>query len=439
MNRLGTTTNNGGAFSAPKAHLGVPMTTDASREPYYDRFPVPLLDPEASPRYPDDSQPRRRWSGLFRRPKRRRLAVVDTHLPWPLSGFRYYEFLEIQRQAPDTQFFSLHAMTAAFPVPVLPLADFPSEAAKRGITDIYGVFLNFGLGLLGLGDHPLAIDCPGVDQRLSIWSTLTQLGIRPHITVYPGGGFTNSTAPALLHLLERRCKTTFSNVPRVVSELDSCHFSSAVTATHIYTHTPRDHGADVLHICFAADDRPRKGLYTTIAALNRLDPSRFHLHLVGPHASALGAIRHGNVTPYGWLGAEELARVYQRCHVFVSPVTVDRGDDGGELGMVDGFPTQCAVDAMATGCCLVTSNPVGPSPILRSGADYLEIPERDPEALRTTLLVLAGNPDLLSRVAASGTLRVRTRMDVAGGVREKLSIMAEGSVAPVTRRAISAP
>ena len=74
--------------------------------------------------------------------------------------------------------------------------------------------------------------------------------------------------------------------------------------------------------------------------------------------------------------------MYWNADVFVSPATLDVGnDENAEPGTIDGFPSSTAVDAMATGICLVTSNPRGEHRVVRPGEHYIEVPDRDPDAL----------------------------------------------------------
>src|SRR5690349_7739013 len=86
-----------------------------------------------------------------RRGGRRRLAWVDCHFPWRRSGFRWDEARAMLALRPDTLFFSTYAMDDPFPAPVHALADFPQVAVAEGVTDVYGVFLLFLEGLLGMG------------------------------------------------------------------------------------------------------------------------------------------------------------------------------------------------------------------------------------------------------------------------------------------------
>jgi hypothetical protein len=93
----------------------------------------------------------RSLAGQARRKIRgRRLAYIDSHFPWQRSGFRYADALALHEARPDTVFFSMYELRDPFPAPVLALAQFPRLAPSLGITDVYGVFLGFMAGALGL-------------------------------------------------------------------------------------------------------------------------------------------------------------------------------------------------------------------------------------------------------------------------------------------------
>src|ERR1700722_19436095 len=120
----------------------------------------------------------------------RRLAYVDRHLPWQRSGFRYADALALYEPRPDTVFFSMYEMLDAFPAPVLPLAQFPRLAPWLGITDVYGVFLGFMAGILGLRrDRD-----PDVIEGLDLSGVIQREGIRTHARLDPGGGFVATEA-----------------------------------------------------------------------------------------------------------------------------------------------------------------------------------------------------------------------------------------------------
>lgn len=407
--------------------MTTPDPEDRAPATAQDRFAFPLVDPDDPGRPPSPVVSGRRY--LLRRAMgrvagRRRLAVVDTHFPWRLSGFRFHEFSEIRRQRPDTVFFSLFEMSEEFESPVYALADFPRLAPALGVTDVYFVFLNFAVGLLGLAGDDAAAACPGVRPDISVRPTLRRFDIRSHVTLYPGGGLLPHTPPALLTKVAAAVDTVFTNAAEVENAVPGALLSPVVTDVEFYTPAAAADSPGPHRLVFAADDRPRKGLLTLIGALNLL-PDDFHLDIVGPHRRHLGELREGtNWTYHGWLTPERLREVYRRAGVFVSPVSTDRPDEpDGEPGMVDGFPTTCARDAMATGCCLVSANPRGERRVFRPGVDYIEIPERDPEALAKVLLDLRDDPALYRRIAPSGSARVRERVSVRATVETKLQAM----------------
>jgi glycosyltransferase involved in cell wall biosynthesis len=117
-----------------------------------------------------------------------------------------------------------------------------------------------------------------------------------------------------------------------------------------------------------------------------------------------------------------LRDIYHGADVFVSPVTTDTfSDPNSEPGTVDGFPTSTAVDAMSTGICLVTSNPRQEHRVVQPGEHYVEIPERDPDALAATLRALKADRAGRLAVAERGMRRIRETMAVEVGVAEKLA------------------
>lgn len=84
-------------------------------------------------------------------------------------------------------------------------------------------------------------------------------------------------------------------------------------------------------------------------AFNRLTDD-FHLNLIGDWEDQLLLLKNKNYTFYGLLSPEELKSVYERTHIFLNCSVPDRF-------ALDGFPTTAAVDAISTGCVLVTTNP----------------------------------------------------------------------------------
>ncbi len=351
--------------------------------------------------------------------KGRKLAVLDTHFPWLISGFRYHEAVELQRLRPETAFFSLFELTDPFPAAVHPLSLFPYTAAAWGVTDAYFTFLNLAVSLLGLHDHPGARDVQGVISGISLARTFDALGIRTHVMLYPGGGLLPSTSPDLLRAIAQRVDTVFTNVDEVEDVLPAARHVPTLTATNFYTPRPRTEGR-ALRIVFVGDDRRRKGLDTVIGAFNSLRDG-FHLDIVGPHGHRVGGLTNPSYRLHGWLEPEALRAVYSESDVLVSPATVER-EDPICLGMIDGFPTTAAAEAMATGCALVASNPRRDHRLLEPGLDYVEVPPEDPAALADALRRFDRDRGHLRAIAAAGCNAVHSR-PIAQVVHEKLRAM----------------
>jgi hypothetical protein len=393
-----------------------------------DHFGMPAAD-RCQPR-PQLAQPARvraaadRVHGALRRRLRgRRLAYLDNTFPWERSGFRYHEALAIHELLPDTLFFSLWRMTDPFPTPVHPLADFPLIAPAAGVSDAYGVFQLFLEGICGL--RPSGDGAPDAFEGLDLSATLAANRIRLHGSIYPGGGFLPTPEGlARTRRLVARLDSAFSYVPEVLAEVPGAiPVAQAFTETTFYATTSGRWRAPGPLVClFAADAPPRKGLDIALAAFAELDPDAFHLHVVGPHEHRSGELPERLATFHGWLSPRELRALHERVHVFVSPVSVEPPSPDGVYGVVDGFPTQAAADAVSSGCLLVSANPLGDHRILVPDEHFVEC-AADPEPLRAALLRLAADVPAAQRLAAAGTARLRERMDVRAGAAEKLAHM----------------
>ena len=394
-----------------------------------DHFGLPARD-RAQPR-PELARPSPVWQaagllrGRLRRARRgRRLAYLDNMFPWERSGFRYHEALAIHELLPDTLFFSLWDLTDPFPAPVHSLADFPSIAPAAGVTDAYAVFQLFLEGLVGMragkAGEPQAFEGPDISH------VLTRSGIRLHGSIYPGGGFV-PTAEGLARTRELtgRLDSAFSYVPEVLAAVPGVTpVSQAFTATAFYSPTTARWERPRPLVClFAADAPPRKGLDVALAAFRELDPAAFHLHVVGPHEHRRNDLPEQIATFHGWLSPRALRALHERVHAFLSPVSAEPpGPSGSFQGVTDGFPTQAAADAVSGGCLLISANPAADHRVLAPGEHYLEVAP-DPELLRRALCDVAADIDAARRVAAAGSARLRERMDVRGGIAEKLAHM----------------
>jgi glycosyltransferase involved in cell wall biosynthesis len=355
----------------------------------------------------------------------RRLAMVDTLFPWRGSGFRFNEASEILRRRPDTVFFTQNRTPEAFHRAVYPLSDFNAVAAELGITDVHAVFINFVTGLLGLEGDPRARTVGHVVKDVSLRDTLRELDLRFHATLYPGGGLMPATDPSLIEDIASRCATVFSNTSEILDVLPGAVRVTVPMETEFYAFRPRPSGAP-LRLVFAADDKPRKGLDTALAALERLSGD-VRLDVVGPHEHRRDEVADERVAFYGWLKPPQLREIYWRGDIFISPVRAE-GQDAppGERGVVDGFPTTAASEALCSGLALISSNPRGEDWILRAGEHYAEIPVADPAALAETITRLAADPAERARLARDGAARLREIGDVRAVVAAKLAAMGLG-------------
>jgi glycosyltransferase involved in cell wall biosynthesis len=352
----------------------------------------------------------------------RRVAYLDSTFPWRRSGFRYHEALALHELQPDAMFFSMWELTDPFPVPVHPLADFPELARRGGVTDVYAVFSLFLESLVGMRPassveaHPM--------EALDLSGFIAAAGIKVHGTIFPGGGLTiTPEGLAATRELSRRLDTSFTYVPEVLEGVEGVtYIQQALTETRYYEQTTARWEKPAPLVCtFAADPTPRKGLDVALGAFADLDPSRFHLHVVGPHEHRREEFPAELVTFHGWLSPERLRDLHRETHVFLSPVSVEPpGPPGSFQGVTDGFPTQAAADAMSGGVLLVSANPAGDHRVLTPGEHYVELPA-EVGPFRQTLLDLAADPARARRVAEAGSNRLRDQMDVRRGVAQKLA------------------
>ena len=386
-----------------------------------DFYGLPARDPEqsrpvvrAAPLLPTLRHARRRESP--------RLAVLDSTFPWTRSGFRYHEAQAILELAPHTLFFSTWAMSDPFPVPVHPIAEFPRIALRERITDVYGVFLLFLSGLVGI-----SLSDPGDPHFMEgpdLSTFLRRSGIRLHGSIYPGGGLTITPEGITdVKRLVARMTTAFSYVPEVLARVPGVTpVDQAFTETRFYPYDERRWAESEKIVClFAADAPPRKGLDVAIAAFRDLPAERFHLHVVGPHLQRRDELPAHLASFHGWLSPEELRQLHRRSHVILSPVMAE-APGPRFAGVTDGFPTQAAADAMSSGCLLVSANPATDYRVLQPGTHYIEVPA-DPHALREHLDEIAGEPERWRTIADAGSARVRERMDVRRGIAQKLEFM----------------
>lgn len=392
-----------------------------------------VRDYDAPVAHPEAERPELRWSprgvgraldlagAVRRRIRGPRLAYVDSHFPWARSGFRYGDALALHEARPDTVFFSMYEMTDPFPAPVLPLADFPRVAPRLGITDVYGVFLDFMSGIHGIprpAGHPV-----GVADGLDLSGVIRRYGMRTHATLYPGGGLLDSDESLdRAGLLVDAATQVFSYVPAALERFPSITPIGLTTIdTGFYERTPHDFAATPARLLFAADAKARKGLDVALAAQHLVDETHaIHLTVAGPNEAA--APRAGRDTDFvGWQTREQLRDLHRATTIFLSPVRRERPDEP-DGGIVDGFPTSAAVEAMSSGLLLISANPEADHRFLRPGVDYLERPATA-EAFADAIRWALDHPSEAAAIAKRGADRVREHYDVRNGALRRLELM----------------
>jgi glycosyltransferase involved in cell wall biosynthesis len=375
---------------------------------------------------PFDVEEARERASVERPSGHRRLAYLDSAFPWKRSGFRYHEALEIHRALPQTLFFSTWELTDDFPAPVHRLADFPEVALAEGITDVYAVFQIFLEGIVGMPPgHPGEVYNPFRGPYLV--DALEQCGIRVHGAIHAGGGLVpDEVGLRRVAALTERLETTFTYVREVIDAVPRVtSVDPAFTEVDFYASTSERWRRTRPFTClFGAAPDPRKGLDAVLAAFSDLDPARFHLHVVGPHEHRRAELPEQVATFHGWLDPPALRALHRETHAVVSPVSFDTTPAGRGV-MADGFPTQTAVDAMSSGCLLISSNPTGDQRVFEAGIHYIEI-EPTGRAVRDAIVEAAGDLATTRALADAGARRVRERMDVRVGMREKLRLMGFG-------------
>lgn len=356
-------------------------------------------------------------------------AIVDTHFPKLLSGFRYWENCEFYNLDKNILFFSLHKMNDYFPAQVLPL----SSLKEYPVGNIYCIFLNHTLGLL---DCPFEI--PG-KQNYGLSKFIEDNNIAIHSTIGPGGGYEdashwNIVVKGLEFLRDHpNVKSVFTNLSAVQKIIPSSYRIEGIVNTDFYRFTPRTRN-NKLHLLFVAH-RPltsaQKGIEYLIKAFNSLDPSKYHLHIVGGDWSKeIKSIKHNNYTYYGTLLLEKLRDVFYKCHVIVNPTY--RGNvpflsslrSGLKQFMsIDSFPTTAAAEAMSTGCCLISTNPRHENYALSAGVDYTEIKEKSSEDIVRAVEYFYRNQDEMQSMACRGNEKILRFFDAKKNVALKYNVI----------------
>jgi glycosyltransferase involved in cell wall biosynthesis len=338
--------------------------------------------------------------------------VVDTRFPWKLSGFRYWESVEILRQRPDTLFFAAEVWKDDFPAAVHPFSEFEELSRTGGITDVYCVFLNLTLSLLGCATLPSGATVAGARPGLDVGPLLAERGIRVHAMLYPGGGLEPDTPPEFLRLAGERCATVFTNVAEVRAAIPGSVTVGPLVNTDFYRYAERSPALPI-ELTFCHYKAERKNFPVLAEAFNRLDGA-FHLNLIGNWESELHLLTNPRYTFYGLLDPERVVEIYRRSMVFIVCSSEDRY-------AIDGFPTTSGADAMTSGCLLIATNHRQDHQTIRSGTDYVEVEAGSADALREALLWVRDHPREAIAIASEGASTARRLFDHRRVVAQKLS------------------
>ncbi|WP_251037995.1 glycosyltransferase [Paenibacillus albidus] len=248
---------------------------------------------------------------------KRRLAVIDTKFPWMMSGFRYWENYYIKQEQPDTLYFAVQPHTDPFPAKVHHLSEFENMVVKHGITDVYCVFLNLALSLLGenvMGNEKV----PGSNSLWSIRETIEKYNLQLHTTLYPGGGLDPSTPKEYIERAGRSCKTIFTNINEVSNILSNSIFIPGIINSEFYKMQEKQSQFPI-ELIFCADNAIRKGFPTLVQAFNQLNDD-FYLHIVGNWSKELSTLTNRNFTFHGSLNPLQLRQLYKQCNVVVHKI-----------------------------------------------------------------------------------------------------------------------
>lgn len=348
--------------------------------------------------------------------KENRLAVIDTQFPWMKSGFRYWENLEIYKQLPNTLFFAVNPYIDDFPANVFHISELPNLVESEGITHVYSVFLNLTLSLLGETRTSNGIEIPGAISGINIKPLMKFHDIKLCSTIYPGGGLDPTTPKEFLRIINENCYRVFTNAEEVLNEIPKAILTPVIVNTDFYSYKPRRYiKENKIIITFCANKGERKGFPNLVNAFNRLE-EKFHLNIIGDWENELYLLTNMNYTYYGPQNPEIIRDIYWNSHVFINCSYHD-------VYALDGFPTTAAVDAMSTGCLLITTNSREDSFFLKSGLDYILINVNDPDELIEKLEWVAQNFNGALRIADNGAVSIREQFNNKKNVKKKLSFI----------------
>ena len=181
-----------------------------------------------------------------------------------------------------------------------------------------------------------------------------------------------------------------------VPEEKLLHTPYGVDLRNFIPGTKRD---EVFRIIYCGGRTLRKGLTYLLQAFTELQMRNSELLLVGPGSKdtdhMIAQYANQNVRTIGPFPERDLRDYYSQGSVFCQP-SVEEG-----LSLVQ-------LQAMACGLPVIATTNTGAEDIIEDGQEGFIVPIRDPEAIKSKLLLLCESPELLAEMGQASLRRAQT-------------------------------
>ena len=163
----------------------------------------------------------------------------------------------------------------------------------------------------------------------------------------------------------------------------------------------------IIHLADAMGCLGRRGVAATLHVLGAADEgdseSAEYQRLLQARIAELGPAC--DIRLDGWKTGEEVRQYLAAADVFTAPfIELPNGDK-------DGIPT-ALLEAMASGCAIVTSDAGSITEVIENGVEGLVVPQSDPAALADAIERLANDGALRARLSRGAVERVRREFDI---------------------------
>lgn len=145
-----------------------------------------------------------------------------------------------------------------------------------------------------------------------------------------------------------------------------------------------------MEVACVAQVIPRKGIHYLVEAWAKLGlpPNKARLRIIGRISHEMRDLprRSGpGVEFLGAIGRQKVAEILQQASVFVLPT------------LEEGF-AYVILEAMASGCAIITTTEAGADDVITAGENGLLVPPYNSKALRDALRSLYDNPEIRERL-----------------------------------------